>query len=236
MVRVYGLDRAHVRTHGGATTHPRWYIDTPTVAQRHTHGGTATHPRWYIDTPTVVHRHTQGGAATHPGWYIDTPRVAQRHTQGGTSTHPRWYSDTPMVAQRHTFGGTATHPGWCSDTLRVVHRHTQGVHVRPARAAALQLGVWLLCRLTSRADRPINFARGRDRKVSDAWRLSAVQACWIAHQTCTGAGVELAPPAAGIGVCTPPREIIYRKCRRVAEASSRWPPRTCRRVVTSPPA
>jgi hypothetical protein len=49
---------AHVHTPGGATTHPRWYSDTPPVVQRHPPGGAATHPRWCNDTPR--------GAATHP--------------------------------------------------------------------------------------------------------------------------------------------------------------------------
>ena len=42
-------------------------------------------------------------------------------------------------------------------------------------------------------------------------------------------------PRATRGVYTP-RAIINGKNRRVAGTSSRWPPRTCRRVVTSPPA
>src|SRR5207253_696919 len=45
--------------------------------------------------------------------------------------------------------------------------------------------------------------------------------------------LSFAPPAAGTRGVYTPRAHINRKHRRVAETSSRWPPRTCRRVVTS---
>ena len=68
------------------------------------------------------------------------------------------------------------------------------------------------------------------------WRPSAVWACWIAHQSCTGAGVELSPPAAGSRGVYTPRVHINRKNRRVAETSSRWPLALVDKSVTSPPA
>lgn len=76
--------------------------------------------------------------------------------------------------------------------------------------------------------------RSRDFRLR---RLSAVRTCWIAHQIRTVAGVELCSSCRGHSGCAcTPRENINRRCRRVAGTSSRWPPRTCRRVVTSPPA
>ena len=62
------------------------------------------------------------------------------------------------------------------------------------------------------------------RKTSGFGGCRRYGGCWIAHDhACTGAGVELAPPAAGTRGVYTPRANINRKNRRVAATSSRWP-------------
>jgi hypothetical protein len=159
------------------------------------------------------------GVRTFRQWGTHLPPVGYAPYPSGVRTFPQWGTHLPPVGYTPSPSGVHIFPQWGTPRPPLGYAPSpNGYHPFPSRDIDEILRLTIVTRSAN-----IPNHRIRIRKNEGSGGCRRYGRAGKAHQTCTGAGVEFSPPAAGFRGVYTPREYINRKYRRVAATSSRWP-------------